>query len=180
MVHDFLSYLVKVRLEERVYGVFGCKGQQVRDNLHSHDVAAAVEAVFSNPGRGAVYNIGGGRADSCSILEAFAAVDALTGKPKRYEYQDDARGGDHICPTSPTFDDRRQNREVPLTTYQHFHVPRQFDTELLQRVLGGLATPEYARCTEAEAFGLSASSVSRRFSAGWSSAASPPTRGCWS
>jgi transposase-like protein len=65
----------------------------------------------------------------------------------------------------PRVRDRQQNREVPLTTYQEFQRPRQLDTGLLQRVLGGLATREYARCAEAvpEAFGLSASSVSRRF-----------------
>lgn len=67
--------------------------------------------------------------------------------------------------TVPRVRDRQQNREVPLTTYQHFQTPRALDTGLLQRVLGGLATREYARCAEAvpEAFGLSASSVSRRF-----------------
>jgi transposase-like protein len=67
--------------------------------------------------------------------------------------------------TVPRVRDRQQNREVPLTTYQRFQTPRALDTGLLQRVLGGLATREYARCAEAvpEAFGLSASSVSRRF-----------------
>ena len=67
--------------------------------------------------------------------------------------------------TVPRVRDRQQNREVPLTTYQRFQTPRALDTGLLQRVLGGLATREYARCAEAvpAAFGLSASSVSRRF-----------------
>ena len=96
-LHGFLSYLVKVNLEGDVYRVFGYKGKQVRDNIHSLDVARFIAAFCENPRCGEVYNIGGGRANSCSILEAFRAVEALTSKPMRYEYVEKNREGDHIC-----------------------------------------------------------------------------------
>jgi CDP-paratose 2-epimerase len=96
-LHGFLSYLVKVNLEERVYRIYGYKGKQVRDNIHSLDVARFIAAFANNPRCGEVYNLGGGRANSCSILEAFSMVEQLTGKPMRYEYEDRNREGDHIC-----------------------------------------------------------------------------------
>ena len=96
-LHGFLSYLIKTQLTGKTYRIFGYKGKQVRDNIHSLDVARAVEAVYRNPRCGEVYNLGGGRGNSCSILEAFARVEALTGKRMNYEYVDKAREGDHIC-----------------------------------------------------------------------------------
>jgi CDP-paratose 2-epimerase len=96
-LHGFLSYLVKVNLEERVYRIFGYKGKQVRDNIHAHDVARFIAAFAENPRCGEVYNLGGGRSNSCSILEAFDIVAGLTGKKMRYEYIDKNREGDHIC-----------------------------------------------------------------------------------
>jgi CDP-paratose 2-epimerase len=96
-LHGFLSYLVKAQLQGRVYRIFGHLGKQVRDNIHSVDVAGAVEAVYRNPRPGEVYNLGGGRENSCSILEAFERVEQLTGRRMVYEYQDSARQGDHIC-----------------------------------------------------------------------------------
>ncbi len=96
-LHGFLSYLVKVNLTDNEYTVFGYKGKQVRDNIHSHDVARFAEAFISNPRTAEVYNCGGGRQNSCSILEAFARVEALTGKPMKWRYDDRAREGDHIC-----------------------------------------------------------------------------------
>ncbi len=96
-LHGFLSYLIKVNLEGGVYRIFGYKGKQVRDNIHAYDVARAVEEIFKHPRCGEVYNIGGGRANSCSILEAFERVESLSGKPMRYEYIDKHRVGDHIC-----------------------------------------------------------------------------------
>lgn len=96
-LHGFLSYLVKVQLQGRTYKIFGYKGKQVRDNIHSYDVACAIEAIYRNPRCGAVYNLGGGRANSCSILEAFDRVAQLTGKTMQYEYLDKNREGDHIC-----------------------------------------------------------------------------------
>ncbi len=96
-LHGFLSHLVKTQLTGRGYRVFGYKGKQVRDNIHSYDVARAVDAIYQRPRAGEVYNLGGGRANSCSILEAFARVEALTGKAMRHEYVPEHRAGDHIC-----------------------------------------------------------------------------------
>jgi CDP-paratose 2-epimerase len=96
-LHGFLSYLVKVNLAGGTYRVFGYKGKQVRDNIHSHDVARFIEMFIAKPRAAEVYNLGGGRGNSCSILEAFEAVSALTGKPMRWEYVDKNREGDHIC-----------------------------------------------------------------------------------
>ena len=96
-LHGFLSYLVKCNLEGRTYKIFGYKGKQVRDNIHSLDVARAIDSFIEQPMSGAVYNIGGGRENSCSILEAFSLVEAITGKPQIYEYLDKNRIGDHIC-----------------------------------------------------------------------------------
>ena len=96
-LHGFLSYLVRCNVEEREYTIFGYKGKQVRDNIHSYDVARAIEIFYEHPSSAAVFNLGGGRANSISILEAFAQVEQLTGKPMRYTYKDQARAGDHIC-----------------------------------------------------------------------------------
>ena len=96
-LHGFLSYLVKVNVTGGLYRVFGYKGKQVRDNIHSHDVARFAEAFIAAPRCAEVYNIGGGRANSCSVLEAFARVEKLTGKAMRWEYVEKAREGDHIC-----------------------------------------------------------------------------------
>jgi len=96
-LHGFLSYLVKVNIDAGLYRVFGYKGKQVRDNIHSFDVARFIEAFISEPRCGEVYNLGGGRANSCSILEAFSMVEGLTGKKMRFEYVDKNREGDHIC-----------------------------------------------------------------------------------
>lgn len=96
-LHGFLSYLVKVNLEGGVYRIYGYKGKQVRDNIHSLDVARFIAAFAANPRCGEVYNLGGGRANSCSILEAFDIVEQMTGKKMNYEYVDEPRKGDHIC-----------------------------------------------------------------------------------
>lgn len=96
-LHGFLSYLVKCNLEQREYKVFGYKGKQVRDNIHSHDVANFIDAFIANPRRGEVYNIGGGRANSCSIWEAFKLAEKFSGISQRFTYVDENRIGDHIC-----------------------------------------------------------------------------------
>ena len=96
-LHGFLSYLIRCNLEGREYKVFGYKGKQVRDNIHSEDVAAFIVEFCREPRCGEVYNIGGGYENSCSILEAFTMVESLTGKPQRYTYVDENRIGDHIC-----------------------------------------------------------------------------------
>jgi CDP-paratose 2-epimerase len=96
-LHGFLSYLIRCHLEDRVYKVYGYKGKQVRDNIHSFDVARFIHAFSEAPRCGEVYNIGGGRANSLSILEAFERITALTGRRMQHEYLDKHREGDHIC-----------------------------------------------------------------------------------
>jgi CDP-paratose 2-epimerase len=96
-LHGFLSYLVKCNLEGREYKVFGYKGKQVRDNIHALDVARFIEAFIAAPRIAEVYNIGGGKANTCSILEAFALAEKYSGKPMQYSYVNDNRIGDHIC-----------------------------------------------------------------------------------
>jgi CDP-paratose 2-epimerase len=96
-LHGFLSFLVKSQLTGRTYKVFGYKGKQVRDNLHSYDVARAIEEIYEKPRCGEVYNLGGGRGNSCSILEAFGRVEQLSGKKMQYEYVAENRNGDHVC-----------------------------------------------------------------------------------
>jgi CDP-paratose 2-epimerase len=96
-LHGFLSYLVKCNLEGREYRVFGYKGKQVRDNIHSVDVARFMLEFAQAPRGGEVYNLGGGKQNTCSILEAVAAVEQLTGKPMRWTYVETPRVGDHIC-----------------------------------------------------------------------------------
>ncbi len=96
-LHGFLSFLVKCNLEGREYKIFGYKGKQVRDNIHSLDVARFIEAFIEAPRKGEVYNIGGGKDNSCSILEAFQLAEKFSGKPMKYSYLKDNRIGDHIC-----------------------------------------------------------------------------------
>src|SRR5215472_2068385 len=96
-LHGFLSYLIKCNIEGRLYKVYGYKGKQVRDNIHSLDVARFIHAFWENPRCGEVYNIGGGRANSVSILEAFERAAAVTGTKMEYEYVEQNRAGDHIC-----------------------------------------------------------------------------------
>ncbi|MDE3084697.1 MAG: NAD-dependent epimerase/dehydratase family protein [Verrucomicrobiota bacterium] len=96
-LHGFLSYLVKCNLEDREYRVFGYKGKQVRDNIHSLDVARFMAEFVAAPQAGEVYNLGGGKANSCSILEAFKLAEKFTGRAQRYTYIDQNRAGDHIC-----------------------------------------------------------------------------------
>ncbi len=96
-LHGFLSYLVKCNLEGREYKIYGYKGKQVRDNIHSEDVARFISAFIAAPRVAEVYNIGGGRANSCSILEAFEVVERVTGKKQVFSYVPKNRNGDHIC-----------------------------------------------------------------------------------
>lgn len=96
-LHGFLSYLIKVNIVGGEYTIFGYKGKQVRDNIHSFDVARFIEEFFANPKCGEVYNIGGGRDNSTSILEAFDRVAGITGKKMNYKYSDKNREGDHMC-----------------------------------------------------------------------------------
>src|SRR5439155_7576877 len=96
-LHGFLSYLVKCNIEGREYKVYGYKGKQVRDNIHSEDVAAFMHQFYLNPKCAEVYNLGGGKANSCSIFEAFELTESITGRNQRYIYLEQNRNGDHIC-----------------------------------------------------------------------------------
>ncbi len=126
-LHGFLSYLVKVALAGETYTVFGYKGKQVRDNIHSFDVVRAAEEFFLNPRPGEVYNIGGGRENSVSILEVFDRIQQLTGKMMRWEYRNEPRKGDHICYIS---DLRKLRAHFP--NWKLTHSLDQILTEIVQ------------------------------------------------
>jgi CDP-paratose 2-epimerase len=95
-LHGFLSYLMKCCLTGDPYTVCGYKGKQVRDNIHSHDLVAALLAFHAAPRVGEVYNIGGGRGNDCSMLEAIDLCEELAGRRLRWSYQEENRVGDHI------------------------------------------------------------------------------------
>lgn len=96
-LHGFLSYLVKCNLQGIEYKVFGYKGKQVRDNIHSEDVARFMFEFFNSPRSAEVYNLGGGKENTCSVLEAFALTESFTGRKQVYTYVEQNRIGDHIC-----------------------------------------------------------------------------------
>ena len=96
-LHGFLSYLVKCNLDGMIYKIFGYKGKQVRDNIHSEDVAQFIDLFVMSPRSGEVYNLGGGKENSCSIWEAFQICESHSGISQKYEYLKDNRIGDHIC-----------------------------------------------------------------------------------
>ncbi|MEO7648089.1 MAG: NAD-dependent epimerase/dehydratase family protein [Gemmatimonadaceae bacterium] len=96
-LHGFLSYLAKVAARGDEYRVFGYKAKQVRDQIHSADVVAAFDAFAANPRPGEVYNLGGGRQNSASVLECFAMLEKRLGREVRWTYDEQNRRGDHIC-----------------------------------------------------------------------------------
>jgi len=109
-LHGFLGYLIKCHVEGRLYKVYGYQGKQVRDNIHALDVARFIQAFAAQPRVGEVYNLGGGRANSVSILEAFDRVAALSGKKMPWLSVDQPRVGDHLCSIS---DLRNMQRHDP-------------------------------------------------------------------
>ena len=125
-LHGFLSYLVKVAFTGQAYTVYGYKGKQVRDNIHSHDVIAAMEAFAANPRPGEVYNLGGGRDNSVSVLEAISRIEELSGRKINWTYNDQARKGDHICYIS----DLRKLR----SHFPGWEITRQLDDILREMV----------------------------------------------
>jgi CDP-paratose 2-epimerase len=96
-LHGFLAYLARAAREGIPYRIFGYKGKQVRDNIHSFDVCTAIMAFAERPASAMVYNLGGGRDNSISVLEAIARFEDLLGTQLHTEYVADARRGDHIC-----------------------------------------------------------------------------------
>ena len=95
LLHGFLSYLMRCTVSGEPYTVFGYGGKQVRDNLHSVDVVAAFAEFHRAPRPAAVYNLGGGRASNCSMLEAIAMCEEIAERPLRWELGDAPRMGDH-------------------------------------------------------------------------------------
>ncbi len=96
-LHGFLSFLVKTAMRGRTFTVFGYKGKQVRDQIHSFDVVRAFEAFIEAPRVAEVYNLGGGRESNASILECFDMIEAASGRKVSWRYDEKNREGDHIC-----------------------------------------------------------------------------------
>jgi len=96
-LHGFLNYLIKCNVLQREYTIFGYNGKQVRDNIHSFDVARFVELFIDMPRCGAVYNIGGGKTNSISIIEAFSLIEEISGLKMKYKVLSENRVGDHKC-----------------------------------------------------------------------------------
>ena len=131
-LHGFLSYLVKATVTGKKYSVFGYEGKQVRDNIHSHDVIRAVEEFAANPRPGEVYNMGGGRENSVSMLEAISKIEKLAGRHLDWHYIEKPRRGDHICYISNLGKFKR-------------HYPNWQLTHKLDGILEELVTREQAR-----------------------------------
>lgn len=134
-LHGFLSYLIKCNVEGREYKVYGYKGKQVRDNIHSEDVARFMYEFWRNPRIAEVYNLGGGKDNSCSILEAFDRAKAVTGKEMKWQYIDENRAGDHIC----YYSDLRKMKA---------HYPNWDITIPLDRIFEQIAASWTARLTD--------------------------------
>ena len=114
-LHGFLAYLVQTVLRGGMYRIYGYKGKQVRDNIHALDVSSAVLAFAERPSAGAVYNLGGGRENSISVLEAIERFEELTGRGLEREYVNEPRRGDHICYITDLARFRRDYPEWELT-----------------------------------------------------------------
>ena len=115
-LHGFLAYLMQCAISGKPYTVFGYKGKQVRDNIHSYDLVTALWHAFQNPPRAAVYNIGGGRHSNCSILEAIKLCEEISGREMTWSYSDTNRSGDHIWWISDT---RRFQQAYPDWRYTY-------------------------------------------------------------
>ncbi len=115
-LHGFLAYLMKCTVAGRPYRVFGYKGKQVRDNIHSHDLVEAFWQFFQAPRSGEVYNIGGSRHSNCSMIEAIELCERLSGRKLDWTYLDENRIGDHIWWIS---DVRRFQQHFPGWKYRY-------------------------------------------------------------
>lgn len=115
-LHGFLAYLVKCVITGTPYTIFGYKGKQVRDNIHSYDLVEAFWHFFQNPKSGSVYNMGGSRHSNCSMLEAIDLAEAMSGKKLNYTLSDDNRSGDHIWYVS---DVRKFQADYPDWKYKY-------------------------------------------------------------
>lgn len=119
-LHGFLAYLVKCTATGTPYTVFGYRGKQVRDNIHSADLIRAFDHFFKNPRAGEVYNIGGGRFSNCSMLEGIAVAEEVCGRPLSWTYSEANRTGDHVWWVSDVSKFARHYPEWSLT----YDVPR--------------------------------------------------------
>lgn len=128
-LHGFLSYLVKVAVKGQTYKIFGYKGKQVRDQIHSHDVVVAMEAFIKSPRCGEVYNLGGGRESNASLLECIDKIEARLGRPVTTTYVDTARRGDHICYISDLTKFKSHYPEWKLTRFVDDIIDEIFDSE---------------------------------------------------
>ncbi|HIG56327.1 MAG TPA: NAD-dependent epimerase/dehydratase family protein [Candidatus Latescibacteria bacterium] len=115
-LHGFLGYLVKCVVTGRSYTIFGYKGKQVRDNIHSRDLVSAFWHFFQNPREGEVYNMGGSRHANVSMLEAIEIAQRLSGKTLDYSLSDESRIGDHIWYIS---DVRKFQAHYPEWQYEY-------------------------------------------------------------
>ncbi len=115
-LHGFLAYLIKCIVTGKPYTIFGYKGKQVRDNIHSYDLVNAFWHFFENPKPGAVYNMGGSRHCNVSMLEAISLVEGMTGNKLTYTLSDDNRAGDHIWYVS---DVRKFQKDFPGWAYTY-------------------------------------------------------------
>jgi CDP-paratose 2-epimerase len=134
-LHGFLSYLVKVAISGGTYSVFGYKGKQVRDNIHSHDVVRAIEEFAINPRCGEVYNLGGGRENSTSILEAIINIEHRIGRKVNWKYVEQNRKGDHICYISDLSKFRSH--------YSNWRITRSLDT-ILEEIIAAQSRSQKA------------------------------------
>ena len=123
-LHGFLSYLIRCNLEEIKYNIFGYKGKQVRDNIHAFDVVNFIYEFIKAPRIAEVYNIGGGRENSISILEAFELIQSISGKSMIYDYIDQNRKGDHICYISDLSKMKSQ--------YQNWSITKNLETTFIE------------------------------------------------
>ncbi|MCG7850688.1 MAG: NAD-dependent epimerase/dehydratase family protein [ANME-2 cluster archaeon] len=127
-LHGFLAYLMKCAITGKHYTIFGYKGKQVRDNIHSYDLVNAFWHFFQNPRIGEVYNMGGGRHSNCSMLEAINMCEEITGKKMNYTYSEVNRIGDHVWWISdvskfkdhyPTWDYKYDIKDILIEIYQN-------------------------------------------------------------
>ncbi len=116
MLHGFLAYLMKCAVTGTPYRVFGYKGKQVRDNIHSADLVRALHAFVDAPRVGEVYNIGGSRFSHCSMIEAIALCEEIAGRSLSWTYEEKNRIGDHIWYVS---DIGKFKRHYPSWVQQH-------------------------------------------------------------
>lgn len=115
-LHGFLAYLAKCTVTGKPYTIYGYKGKQVRDNIHSYDLANAFWHFSKNPRPGAVYNMGGSRHSNCSVLEAIRYIEEICGRKLSYNLTDGARSGDHIWWIS---DVRKFQEDYPDWSYHY-------------------------------------------------------------